>query len=598
MAIVPLNIFTLHGTLDQKEAVLEGLQRLGCAHLISLTPGKSKGKPGRGCARETCQALRYLQTCPTESQQATNSAEFDFASVEREALLIQQRSQALTDERDYLTTAIGATRPWGEFHIPLVERNNSLRFWFYVVPRQQMEKVQSSDLVWQVVTHDDRFDYVVVVQKDEPPEMPVEAESLDPRPLSQLIRRQREIELELRQLHQRRAELARWASLMAQKMAEADDQASRQHAASQTWDDTELFAVQAWAPRRTIVRFERFAHEHGLAITTDEPLPDESPPTLLENPEVLAGGESTVTFYMTPAYRTWDPSLVVFFSFAIFFAMIFSDAGYALVLGGILAVMWRKLGNNRSAIRMRNLFLALVVASLIWGVMVGSYFGVTPPAGSALASLTVFDVKDQGGMMRVSIIVGVIHLIVANLVTAWRYRRSFRLLAPLGWVAIILGGLIAGLNLVGGTSSEMTGPMGLILLGGGGGAVLFFSSDRPFSVGIRAWGMRLLDGAMQLTGISKAFGDVLSYLRLFALGLASSQLAATFNEIAGTTAKSRGIGVLLAILILVVGHGLNFVLAVIGGVVHGLRLNCIEFFNWSLPEEGYAFEAFSKKATQ
>ena len=103
---------------------------------------------------------------------------------------------------------------------------------------------------------------------------------------------------------------------------------------------------------------------------------------------------------------------------------------------------------------------------------------------------------------------------------------------------------------------------------------------------------------MSLTGISKAFGDVLSYLRLFALGLASSQLAATFNEIAGSIAKSRGIGLLAAILILVVGHGLNFVLAVIGGVVHGLRLNCIEFFNWSLPEEGYPFQAFDKKASQ
>ena len=92
---------------------------------------------------------------------------------------------------------------------------------------------------------------------------------------------------------------------------------------------------------------------------------------------------------------------------------------------------------------------------------------------------------------------------------------------------------------------------------------------------------------------------MLSYLRLFTLGLASSQLAATFNEIAGETIdKLPGIGLLAAILILVVGHGLNFLLAVIGGVVHGLRLNCIEFFNWSLPEEGYPFQAFCKKASQ
>ena len=142
-------------------------------------------------------------------------------------------------------------------------------------------------------------------------------------------------------------------------------------------------------------------------------------------------------------------------------------------------------------------------------------------------------------------------------------------------------------------------PIDIPLLIGGAGTILLFSSHRPLVFGtFTDFGRRLLDGLIGLTGISKAFGDVLSYLRLFALGLASTQLAATFNEIAGTTAKSRGVGLLAAALILVLGHGLNFALAVMGGVVHGLRLNCIEFFNWSLSEEGYPFQAFCKKASQ
>ena len=129
-------------------------------------------------------------------------------------------------------------------------------------------------------------------------------------------------------------------------------------------------------------------------------------------------------------------------------------------------------------------------------------------------------------------------------------------------------------------------------------AILFFSSKRPLSFSrISDLGRRLLDGLLDLTGISKAFGDILSYLRLFALGLASSQLAVTFNDLAGSTARSRGIGLLVAVLILVLGHSLNFILAVAGGVVHGLRLNCIEFFSWSLSEEGYPFQAFCKKAS-
>ncbi len=597
MAIVPVSQVTLYGIIDQKEAVLEGLQRLGCAHLINLTPGTGEGRPGRGFSVEAHEALQYLHTCPIQRQQAKNPEDFDFDAVEHEALEIRQRHQELSDECDLLVGAIDAASPWGEFHLPAEAERGALRFWFYVVPHYKMETIRESDLVWQAVARDERFDYVVVVHPDEPQDMPVTPENLDPRSLSRLTRRLEEVELELEKLHWRRVELTRWCHLLARAMAEADDQAVLEHAGQQTLDVSRVFALQGWAPRGVLPKIKEFAGQRALALSIEEAAPEDDPPTLLDNPELLAGGEKTVTFYMTPGYHTWDPSVVVFFSFAVFFAMIFSDAGYAMMLGAILFLTWRKLSNTRSNIRLRNLFLALVIASVVYGVMVGSYFGVSPAEGSVLASLKVLDAKDQGGMMRLSIIVGVLHLVLANLVTAWRYRRSLRFLAPLGWVAMILGGLIAGFKLVGDDSLGLLLPVDVILLAGGAGAVLFFSSERPFSAGIGALCLRLLDGLMNLTGISKAFGDVLSYLRLFALGLASSQLAATFNEIAGTTAKSHGLGILAAILILVVGHGLNFVLAVIGGVVHGLRLNCIEFFNWSLPEEGYPFQAFNKKAS-
>jgi V/A-type H+-transporting ATPase subunit I len=130
----------------------------------------------------------------------------------------------------------------------------------------------------------------------------------------------------------------------------------------------------------------------------------------------------------------------------------------------------------------------------------------------------------------------------------------------------------------------------------GAGTILLFSSDRPWTFDWRSLVGRLLDGIMQFANVSKAFGDILSYLRLFALGLASAQLAITFNGLAADASRSGGIGLLAAILILVVGHAINFLLGILGGVVHGLRLNCIEFFNWSLTDEGYTFQPFRKKA--
>jgi V/A-type H+-transporting ATPase subunit I len=130
----------------------------------------------------------------------------------------------------------------------------------------------------------------------------------------------------------------------------------------------------------------------------------------------------------------------------------------------------------------------------------------------------------------------------------------------------------------------------------GGLLVLLFSSRGTLSLAPKRLFARFLDGLKELAESSKAFGDVLSYLRLFALGLAAIKLAEVFNGLASSAFASRGVWVLLGIVILLIGHTINFAMGIMSGVVHGLRLNVIEFFNWSLHEEGDQFQAFAKHA--
>jgi V/A-type H+-transporting ATPase subunit I len=285
----------------------------------------------------------------------------------------------------------------------------------------------------------------------------------------------------------------------------------------------------------------------------------------------------------------------VLFAFAVFFAMIIADAGYGLLLGLILWAMWKRLGSTASGRGMRGVMLMLVVFSMAYGVLAGSYFGVTPPAGSWLASLRLLDTNDQGLMMWLSVGIGAVHLACANLVTAWRQRRACHALGALGWAAIILGGFSFGLgkNYAQLTALSTVGWGGLLL---GGLLVLLFTSERPFSLRPMPLLGRLVDGLKGATQLSKAFGDVLSYLRLFALGLASFKLAEVFNQLAAASFESGGVGVLLGVLVLLAGHTINFVMGIMGGVVHSLRLNLIEFFSWSIPEEGQRFDALVKKA--
>lgn len=125
--------------------------------------------------------------------------------------------------------------------------------------------------------------------------------------------------------------------------------------------------------------------------------------------------------------------------------------------------------------------------------------------------------------------------------------------------------------------------------------VFLFTSNRPVH-SVKDLILRILDGLKAVYNITGAFGDILSYMRLFALGLSGASLSMTFNSLAMTVIHSSPIiGVLFAGMILLLGHTLNFALCIMSGVVHGMRLNVIEFVNWGLSDEGYPFNAFCKR---
>jgi V/A-type H+-transporting ATPase subunit I len=174
--------------------------------------------------------------------------------------------------------------------------------------------------------------------------------------------------------------------------------------------------------------------------------------------------------------------------------------------------------------------------------------------------------------------IGAIHLGLANLRLSLQLRGEPRALAPLGWCFLLAAGVAGWQGLR--EPALGLGALGVLLVLG-------------FSAPGQGVGARVLGGLKGLAGVTGAFGDVLSYLRLFALGLASASLAGAFNDLAAD-ARSGAMGLLSATLILLVGHSLNLALAVMGGFVHGLRLNFIEFFKWGLEGEGRPFQPFRK----
>jgi V/A-type H+-transporting ATPase subunit I len=586
MSIVPLVKVTVYGHQRDKEQVLDDLQTMGCLHIVPLRSGGETLHEAEPSSRSR-EALAFLMSSSQWRRQIRDAAKFDAVAVEQRALDLKDQILTLEDERDFLRRRIADLQPWGELRFPPLDARHNLRLWFYIVPHREMPQVEDTELVWEVVGRDYRFVYVVVLSEEEPQGMPVARTHTGSKPLSELERRLDEVETESEDLQAERTSLTRWCTLFAQSLDQLEDRAARLRAAAQTFDDDLLFALQAWAPQEKVSQLQNYTGANRLALEVQEPAMGDTPPTLFRNVPALAGGEDLVTFYQTPSYWLWDPSTVVLFSFAIFFAMIMSDAGYALLLGIVLVFAWRRLGASETGRRIRVVFAVLVGASLIWGVWVGSYFGLTPSRDTLLGTLKFIDLNDFSTMMRISIMVGVAHVALGNIMNAWRFGRDSAALAPLGWVLVLLSGLFLWL---GAASSGVVETIGTVGIGLGLLAVVLFTN--PYA----RLGTRLLSGLLRLTNLTNAFGDVLSYLRLFALGLASASLALTFNDLASQVAEALpGVGVLFAIAIVLVGHSINLALAIVSGFVHGLRLNMIEFFRWGLPEEGETFRAFARK---
>ncbi|MGR9117654.1 MAG: V-type ATP synthase subunit I [Gammaproteobacteria bacterium] len=596
MAIVRLKKLTFCGLINDKAHILEQLQRLGGLHLIPLKEvSELQEASDYENAKHVIEALKYLNRCANKRHQIKTSENFNLDRVANEVLNVQAKIRELSDRHDALLKRIEEIDPWGDFSLPEPDQLAGQKLWFYIIPKRMINKLEGVDWVWQTVYQNNLYCYVVVISEQEPPEssMPVARTHTGQIPLSTLKSQCNQIELTLEDLQAERESLTRWITLMTLHFAEAQDKADLTRAQTITRDEAGVFAIQGWLPEKELERFQRFATHNNLALLIEEPSPDDNPPTLLENSRPLAGGEDVVNFYQTPGYYGWDPSVAVFFSFTLFFAMILSDAGYAAVFALILLLRWRHFGKSAKGRRLRTLAATTIGISMVWGVMSGGYFGYSPPESSLLGGLKLVNINDFDGMMRLSIAVGVLHIAMANLILAYHRRHSMRALASLGWAWLVIGGFCLWL------ASSLTIPLlehtAHAMLAIGGICLLLFSSDRTVT---RAtdWFWRILDGIKSLIGLTQLFGDVLSYMRLFALGLASASLALTFNQLAEQVYTAvPGPGLLFGILILIIGHTLNLVLCLMSGVVHGLRLNFIEFYNWSVSDEGYPFKAFSKK---
>ena len=310
---------------------------------------------------------------------------------------------------------------------------------------------------------------------------------------------------------------------------------------------------------------------------------EDNPPIKLRNKRFSKLFEGITAMYGLPVYDEFDPTPILAIFFMLFFALCMGDAGYGIVLILFGVAVNKKWVNIQMFSKIGTLISVLGVATFIIGLLLGTFFGIDlttaqwVPDGLKKCMLTGevagYDVK-----MVLALIIGVLHICLAMIVKSVGYVKRFGLknnLSTLGWTLLVVGivivAAVAMLKLV---------PMDIakwIVIGIAGVSALgIFIFNKPGRNPLLNIGSGLWDTYQMVTGL---LGDVLSYIRLYALGLAGGMLGGAFNDLAAMVGGENSTWQwLFVVLILLFGHVLNILMSCLGAFVHPLRLTFVEYF--------------------
>lgn len=369
-------------------------------------------------------------------------------------------------------------------------------------------------------------------------------------------------------------------------------------------EEDNLSLLSGFIPESDLPAFKDAARKHCWAYALDDPTDEDPVPTKVRYNKVTRIMKPVFEMLGTvPGYREYDISMWFLLFLSLFFGMIIGDAAYGvifLIISIAMNIASRKCSN------LNLLLYVMSIATVVWGSLTGTWFGVEaamnvpflkalviPQIANYPGAFGIADVDAQNTVMKFCFAVGTIQLSLAclmNVVRKWK-EKNISLVADFAWLAMIISIYFLALMLVIGAEINVRLVFEIII--GGLVLVIAFGSQAPgqsFGKGIKAG----LGGAFTtfLNTIS-AFGNVMSYIRLFAVGMASLAIAQSFNGMASGLLK--GWALPAGILVLIIGHALNLIMGLLSVVVHGVRLNLLEFsgqlgMEWA----GIPYEPFKK----
>ena len=484
---------------------------------------------------------------------------------------------------------MAARLPWGDFDKARLAQLESLGYAvrYYRVPERKFSQEWTALYPLEVISEDKaNVWFVTVAPKGDEYTFPVE-------PIAAPEGSWKEAEAEVKALNE---QIIKAKGLLVKYQSEipAMQETDRQRlvdlemylakASTEQKADNMLSVLEGFAPVENDEQLCKTFDEMGVLYIREDAAEQDNPPIRLKNGWFASLFEVLTGMYGMPGYKEFDPTPILAPFYLLFFAMCMGDAGYGLVLILFGLGVTKKLINIDMFKNIGPLISVLGVGTLVVGLVLGTAFGINlAEAAWYPAALKKFmitgDIAGFPAQMILALGIGVFHICLAMVVKAIGYTKRFGFkenVSTWGWLILILGGLI--LAAVGMTNllSPVAMKIAVIALAVVSGLGIFIFNT-PGKNPLANIGSGLWDTYNMITGL---LGDVLSYIRLYALGLAGGMLGQAFNILGGMMVENGfgPINWLPFALIVLFGHTLNLAMSCLGAFVHPLRLTFVEYF--------------------
>ncbi len=492
---------------------------------------------------------------------------------------LHEEVEPLEEEIVALQSEYESLKVWGKFDPREMDslKDAGILIKLFTCNRRDLSIIPE-ELTVNIISEDNTTLYIAVVSKGKDINIPLEEIHIPFHGTDELvgmIKRNREhllsIRNEISTLYDKRPVIER-------ALIKSRDRLDYEEAKAGIGSEDKISYLMGFCPDPLIENLSKMSTREGWAILIEDPLIDDPVPTLIKHSKWTKIFQPIMDFIgITPGYREFDTNGIFLIFFTVFFAMIIGDGGYGvifLIAACIAGRYYKRISREKI-----SLFYLLSITTIIWGAITGSWFGVESISRLPLFkdliihSLYSYARESESNIIYLCFLIGALHLSLARIWAAARLCPSLSALAQTGWAALVWGiyYIVRFLLL-----NEKMSIIVVYLIGYWVVTLILFGEQRGdgFAKGILRGITNLLINI--ISGIG-CLSDLISYIRLFAIGLATREVALAFNNMAGDVGFSNVKSIIVAIFILIFGHTINIMLGAMSVLVHGIRLNLLEF---------------------